>query len=198
MELEELKKSWNALDEHLKDKKLVRDEDITQIINRAKTKINEMSRFNQRLRLLSLLAIALIALFLFYDGVFPDIYYQIIFVALFPALAWDVFTSRFLSQTKIDEMPLVTVISRFNRIHRWVIRERIIGIGFMLCMAGFFFIHRQVWQAGTGVMIFFFAIWAICFTIPLWVYRKNLGRLKEIKKNLDELKELNQEDSLES
>ena len=26
MELDELKKSWNALDEHLKDKKLVKDE----------------------------------------------------------------------------------------------------------------------------------------------------------------------------
>ena len=29
MELDELKKSWNALDEHLKDKKLVKDERIS-------------------------------------------------------------------------------------------------------------------------------------------------------------------------
>lgn len=191
MELDELKKSWNALNEHLRDKKFVKDEDITQIINHAKTTINEMSRFNQRLRIISLAIIALIAFHFIYDGIFPDIYYQIIFVALIPAIGWDLFTSRFLRKTKIDEMPLVTVISRFNRIHRWVIRERIIGIGFMLFMAGFFFIHRQVWQEGTGILIFFFAIWAVCFTIPLWVYRKNLKRLQEIKKNLDELKELN-------
>ena len=35
MELEELKKSWNALDEHLKDKKIVKDEDISRLINHA-------------------------------------------------------------------------------------------------------------------------------------------------------------------
>ncbi len=28
MELEELKKSWNALDEHLKDKEFIKEEDL--------------------------------------------------------------------------------------------------------------------------------------------------------------------------
>ena len=44
MELDELKKSWNALDEHLKDKKLVKDEDISQLINHATKNINAISR----------------------------------------------------------------------------------------------------------------------------------------------------------
>lgn len=191
MELDELKKSWGALDEHLKEKELIGDEEITQIINHAKTAINELSRFNKRLRIIALATIALIAFYFISGSIFPDIYYQITFVAIIPALGWDIFTARFLSQTRIDEMPLITVISRFNRIHRWVIRERVAGIGFMLLMAGFFFFHRQVWQADTSMIIFFFVGWAICFTIPLWVYRKNLGRLQEIKKNLDELKDLN-------
>ena len=174
MELDELKKSWNALDEHLKDKKLVKDEDISQLINHATKNINAISRLNKRLRIISLTIIALFILALLYDGVFPDIYYQIILIALIPALGWDIFSSRYLSNTKIDEQPLVTVISRFNRMHRWVIRERIIGIGFILFMAVFFF----------------FVIWAIGIIIPLSIYRKNLGRLREIKKNLGELKEL--------
>ena len=131
MELDELKKSWNALDEHLKDKKLVKDEDISQLINHATKNINAISRLNKRLRIISLTIIALFILALLYDGVFPDIYYQIILIALIPALGWDIFSSRYLSNTKIDEQPLVTVISRFNRMHRWVIRERIIGIGFL-------------------------------------------------------------------
>ena len=131
MELDELKKSWNALDEHLKDKKLVKDEDISQLINHATKNINAISRLNKRLRIISLTIIALFILALLYDGVFPDIYYQIILIALIPALGWDIFSSRYLSNTKIDEQPLVTVISRFNRMHRWVIRERIIGIGFI-------------------------------------------------------------------
>ena len=190
MELDELKKPWNALDEHLKDKKLVKDEDISQLINHATKNINAISRLNKRLRIISLTIIALFILALLYDGVFPDIYYQIILIALIPALGWDIFSSRYLSNTKIDEQPLVTVISRFNRMHRWVIRERIIGIGFILFMAVFFFFYREVWQHGTGMIVFFFVIWAIGIIIPLSIYRKNLGRLREIKKNLGELKEL--------
>ena len=190
MELDELKKSWNALNEQLKDKKLVKDEDISQLINHATKNINAISRLNKRLRIISLTIIALFILALLYDGVFPDIYYQIILIALIPALGWDIFSSRYLSNTKIDEQPLVTVISRFNRMHRWVIRERIIGIGFILFMAVFFFFYREVWQHGTGMIVFFFVIWAIGIIIPLSIYRKNLGRLREIKKNLGELKEL--------
>lgn len=190
MELDELKKSWNALDEHLKDKKLVNDEDITRLIKHATENIDKMSLFNQKLRILSYVILALLALPFIFNKIMPDIYFQIVFIAIIPAIGWDVFTSRFLSRTRIDEMPLITVISRFNRIHRWMIRERIIGIGFMLLLAGFFFVHRQVWQDGTGMMVFFFALWAVGCSIPLWVYRKNLHRLREIKKNLDELKEL--------
>lgn len=190
MELDELKKSWNALDEHLKDKNIVNDEEISMLINHATSHINAISRLNKRLRIISMTIIALFIFALIYDGVFPDIYYLIILIALIPALAWDLFSARYLSETKIDELPLVNVISRFNRIHRWVIRERIIGIGFILFMATFFFFHRQVWQHGIGMIIFFFVIWAIGLFIPLWIYRKNLGRLREIKKNLGELKDM--------
>lgn len=190
MELDELKKSWNALDEHLKDKNIVNDEEISMLINHATSHINAISRLNKRLRIISLTIIALFIFALIYDGVFPDIYYQIILIALIPALAWDLFSARYLSDTKIDELPLVNVISRFNHIHRWMIRERIIGIGFIVFMATFFFFHRQVWQHGIGMIIFFFVIWAIGLFIPLWIYRKNLGRLREIKKNLGELKEM--------
>lgn len=190
MELDELKKSWNALDEHLKDKKLVDDEDITRLIKHATESIDKMSLFNQKLRILSYIILVLLALIFILNNVMPDIYFQITFVALIPAIGWDILSARFLTRTRIDEMPLVTVISRFNRIHRWIIRERMIGIAFMLFMAGFFFINRQVWHDGTGMMIFFFALWAVGCSIPLWIYRKNLHRLREIKKNLDELKEL--------
>ena len=36
MELEELKKSWNALDEHLKDKEFIKEEELEKLIRRTK------------------------------------------------------------------------------------------------------------------------------------------------------------------
>ncbi|MEG2856330.1 hypothetical protein [Bacteroides sp.] len=193
MEMDELKKSWNAFGERLKDKKIVDEESIAKLIDHAKHNINAMSRFNQRLRILSLLIIGFFIGSLIYDGRYPDVYFQILLLALIPAIGWDLFTAHFLSRTKVDEMPLVTVVSRFNRIHRWVIRERVAGIAFMFLMAGFFFIERRVWQHGTVMIVLFFLLWAACFAVPLWVYRKNLNRLREIRKNLDELKELKQD-----
>ena len=35
MELEELKKSWNTLDEHLKDKEFIKEEELEKLIRHA-------------------------------------------------------------------------------------------------------------------------------------------------------------------
>ena len=40
MELEELKKSWNALDEHLKDKELIKEEELGKLIGHADKSIH--------------------------------------------------------------------------------------------------------------------------------------------------------------
>lgn len=190
MELDELKKSWNVLGEHLKDKKFVKDEEISKLIGHANSTISEMSSFNRRSRIASLIIIGFLIAAFVYDSAVPDIYYIIALIAVIPALWWDMYSARYLSNTRIDEMPLITVISRFNRLHRWTIRERLLGVCFMLAMALFFFFYRQVWMEATVKIVFFLILWAIGLIIPLWIYRKNITRLKNIKKNLDELKEL--------
>ena len=47
MDLDELKKSWDTIDDHLKNKQLVNDESISKLINYASNNINTMSRFNR-------------------------------------------------------------------------------------------------------------------------------------------------------
>ena len=94
-------------------------------------------------------------------------------------------------RTQIDEMPLVEVISRVNRIHRWTIRERLIAIAFLLVLAILSFIYWQVWQYGMGMIAFFILLWGGGLGLILWIYRKKfLNRIHEIKKNLSELNEL--------
>ena len=117
--------------------------------------------------------------------------YIIIIFAWIPALCWDIVTTRFLQRTQIDEMPLVEVISRVNRIHRWTIRERLIAIAFLLVLAILSFIYWQVWQYGMGMIAFFILLWGGGLGLILWIYRKKfLNRIHEIKKNLSELNEL--------
>ena len=50
MELDDLKKSWNALDEHLKNKEFIEEKEIAQLLGRARNKMNSIDRFNRKLR----------------------------------------------------------------------------------------------------------------------------------------------------
>ena len=131
MELEELKKSWNALDEHLKDKELIKEEELGKLIGHADKGIHAIARLNIKLILISLPVLVLFLLEVLLHGRLNPIYI-IIILSWIPALYWDITTTRFLQQTKVDEMPLIEVISRVNRIHRWMIRERLIATAFLL------------------------------------------------------------------
>ncbi|MCS3268062.1 hypothetical protein NXX78_20365 [Bacteroides fragilis] len=191
MELDDLKKSWNALDEHLKNKEFIEEKEIAQLLGRARNKMNSIDRFNRKLRFASIGILTLAVLFWICADTLTDLFYWIALSLCIPALCWDLYSAHYLSRTRIDEMPLVTVISRINRYHRWMVREWIIGILYLLAMATFFLFHRQVWQYGAAGIIVSLIVWAIGLGICLWVYRRNIRHIKEIKKNLNELKELN-------
>ena len=190
MELEELKKSWNALDEHLKDKEFIKEEELTKLIEHADKGIHAIARLNVKLILISLPVLVLFLIeALWFDRL--NLVYTIILFSWIPALCWDIITTRYLQRTHIDEMPLVEVISRVNRIHRWTIRERLFAIFYLLILAGISFIYWQVWQYGIGMILFFLLLWGGGLGLILWIYRKKfLNRILEIKKNLGELNEL--------
>ena len=43
MELEELKKSWNALDEHLKDREFIKEEELKKLIGSCASMVQSVS-----------------------------------------------------------------------------------------------------------------------------------------------------------
>ena len=106
MELEELKKSWNALDEHLKDKEFIKEEELEKLIRHADKGIHAIARLNIKLILISLPVLVLFLLEVLLHGRLNPIYI-IIILSWIPALYWDITTTRFLQQTKVDEMPLI-------------------------------------------------------------------------------------------
>lgn len=190
MELDDLKKSWNAFDEHLKNRELIKDEEITGLMARARNRITNVSRFNRKLRYLSLAVLGVIVALSIYSGKLPDIYLLLLFIFCIPGIGWDLYTARYLDNTNIEEMPLITVIARINRYHRWLIREQFAGILFIIIIATAFFLQKHIWHTLPGTLVYL-VIWGIALCLILWVYRSHIGRIKEIKKNLAELKELN-------
>ena len=63
MELDDLKKSWNALDEHLKNKEFIEEKEIAQLLGRARNNMNSIDRFNRKLRFASIDILTLAVLF---------------------------------------------------------------------------------------------------------------------------------------
>ena len=84
MELEELKKSWNALDEHLKDKEFIKEEELEKLIRHADKGIHAIARLNIKLILISLpILILFLAEVLLHNRLNPI--YIIIIFAWIPA-----------------------------------------------------------------------------------------------------------------
>ncbi len=105
------KKSWNALDEHLKDKELIKEDELERLIGHADKGIHAIARLNIRLILDFPADINLI-----FDGsdtaqqIKPDLHHYPSGMDSLSLL--DIATTRFLQRTQIDEMPLVEVIAQ--------------------------------------------------------------------------------------
>ena len=190
MELDELKKSWNMLDEQLKDKKIINDEEIGKLIGYTEKSIHAIARLNLKLIFISLA----IFILLFVNIVVNEklnLIFLILTIAMIPALGWDMFTTRYMQRTQIDEMPLVEVIGRVNRLHRWMINERMIGLAFIFILAIASFFYWQIWQYGMMITLMFCLLWGSGIAFVLWVFQQSyMRRIKEIQKNLDELNEV--------
>ncbi len=193
MELDELKKTWNLMDEQLKDKQLIRDEDISLLISKAGNSINDLGRFITRGILASLIIIAYFVITSLLDHRL-DWFFITLLIAAVPALGWDIHTTRYLRKTRMDEMPLVSVIARINRYYRWMIWEGIVGVIFVITIATAYFFDRGIWTFAPSMILLFFLIWGSIMGFLYWMYQKRImNRLREIRKNLKELKELKEE-----
>ncbi len=190
MELDDLKKTWNLIDEQLKDKELIREEDINRLITKAGSGIHDLGRFITR----SLVISGIIIAYFIITSIFADQrdwFFTLLLIVAFPAIGWDVFTTRYLRNTRVDTLPLVDVITRINRYYRWMIWEGFVGIAFVLGVATFYFIDKGIWLFAPSMILLFFFVWALVLLLLYWVYQKKImRRIREIRKNLNELKEL--------
>lgn len=99
MELDDLKKSWNALDEHLKGKEFIKEEEMKQLLGRTRNNINSIERFNRKLRFAAIGILALAVIFWICDDALTDFYYWIALFLCIPALCWDLYSAHYLGRT---------------------------------------------------------------------------------------------------
>ncbi len=191
MELDELKKTWNLIDERLKDKQIVKDEDITRLISKAGNGINDLSRFLSCGILTALLIIAFPMALIWFNHAFSWMFIYLLIIILL-ALAWDLYTLRYLRNTRMNVLPLVSVIERINRFYRWSKWENVIGFLLIPLVAPVYYCFAiDLYFITPYILLGLFLTWGIPAGCIYWWYEKQvMKRLREIKKSLEDLKGL--------
>lgn len=205
MELDELKKAWNAPDNRLNRTPLASEEDIERLIASGRTRtrksLGDLSLM-QRLSLAvgAVLLLLLVPLWLWTPGFLEDrlsterfgVLLVFIALSLVAGLAWDWKTNRWVRATRIDEMSVVEVSRRMAVFGRQM-RNEVIAI----CLWVVVFNGLNFWVMGyhlapvpTRALVIALML-LLDVVLILVLYKKVLYKyLNDIHKNIEELKDI--------
>lgn len=195
MEIDELKKSWNRLNERLEKSNIVDETSVERLIHEHKELAEHSKRKllrNARRSLgmgIILLVILVTSLFIpNHQTDFMTVYF-ITFLIL--GCAWDFYTYYYLRNTDILHHPVQTVVRRITRCHRLFIREYYVGaIFFLSCIILQAYTNNLIdktWQQ----QVTFCCLWLATGGFTFWIIRKAFhSKMIDIKKNLTDLEEL--------
>lgn len=198
MELDELKKSWNALDERLKKDHIITEDSMNKLINEHKltadSSRNKLLRYDRRILVLGIIILPLLFLNIFLSRKDSPDFLTIYFIVILAfAILWDVCMYCYLKRTNILEMPLVTVVRRITRFHQLFIWEcygcAVLFLSIPLIQAYHNdLIHQALWSQALFVLVWIGGGWFAYWVVKRFFYDK----VRIIKKNVAELQELKQ------
>ncbi|MCD8261086.1 MAG: hypothetical protein LUD15_06010 [Bacteroides sp.] len=169
MELDELEKAWESWEETLQEKEIIDPDSLRELIARksssANSGIRKLRKYHIVLILFSLVGISLLGIYIINQERLGDMkwLYGVIFLITIPVFLWDLYTTHYLSRTRIDRMPLSTVIRRINTYNYWIIQERLVALGLLIIIAVSQFFLTRVWENDLVTQLTFFLVWGALF-----------------------------------
>lgn len=206
MELDDLKKSWNAMDKQLQKENIVDEKQIAELISKyqagAAKGINKLTLF-QKMSVFIGIAFVVVALLIFMvDTSFftnmsiftPKFVAMVAFVGLtiIGGLWWDIRTYRFSRNTKVDEMSTVEVIERMTIFSKWIKCEIImVSVWILIFFVMYYWVMSFYEQSLFTQLIFISFSFLLVSLMVYLIYKKIIYKhLSDVKKNLKELEEL--------
>jgi len=206
MELDDLKKSWNALDERLQKDKLIDENELTSLISKYRSgtsnsirKITGWQRFSIAV---GIIAIAIVVLLLcILPSILSDndtkkqstILCLFFGLTLIAGIGWDFKTYLWSKNTKLDEMPILVVAERMNKFSRWMKYEVVAISIWAVSFTGLYYWIMELYNHSFTFQIMIISLLVMMDVIIIYfVYKKLIyNHLDAIKRNIDELKGLN-------
>lgn len=206
MELDELKKSWDKLNEHLEQKELIDQRELGKLIIKHKQeadgKINVIAgwgKFSIIIAAAGILVLLSFCLFVIPMLELPGKSVNRIYLVggflgllLLGAGWWDLKSYLWLKKTNIETLPVISVVERINRFRLWT-KYEIMGLTVMLILlTGFIYYLNDLYEKSAPIQTIFFVFCiTVITTVVCLLYKKLIfNNLHDIKKNLDELQEL--------
>lgn len=203
MELDELKKSWNALDRQLQEKPVTDEKQIEELIACYKAKIRQnlgrlavMQRFSIGMGALALFVILLLSLPTFglneHTQSKISVFLLFITTSIVAGMWWDWKTYRWNKATCINEMSVAEVSRRMSVFRKWTGYE-VIAISVWLVLfnvLNYWVMEYHLAPARRQVLLItYFAV--VNAAIIYFLYKKFMYKhLDNIKKNIKELKDV--------
>lgn len=205
MELDELKKSWNVLNEQLKKEPIADEEQISGIIAeyRANTRksIGHLSGWQRFSIGIGVAGLALLLVIYLLPSVFhisgewqPKINTLVMFVgiSILIGIWWDHKNYRWIKNTKVDEMPVAMVSRRMSNFRRWMKYEIIAISVWVIVFNVLNYWVMGYYKASFGIQAMLIAFFIVCDVAIIYLLYKKVAYkyLNDIRKNIDELEDI--------
>jgi hypothetical protein len=205
MELNDLKRSWSALDRQLQKEHVVDEKQIAELITRYQAGVAKGINSLTGLQKMSLIKggglIALLLVALAVDMVFFHVIRLtakeiamgvFVLLSIMGGFWWDWRTYNFSRRIKVAEAPTVKIIEQVNEFRRKTRYEMIIiSIWIPLFLGLYYWVTDYYTQPLLSQLVFIVVFLAVVGTILYFMYKKLIYKyLEDIDKNLKELKEL--------
>ena len=205
MELDELKKSWNALNEQLQKEPIADEKQITKLIAGYKANTRKslgrlvvIQRFSIGMGAAGLAVLLLIWLLLPTFGFNEQLQGKIvvflgfIVVSIIAGMWWDWKTYRWNKNTHIDEMSVAEVSRRMAIFRQWT-KYEVMGISIWIILLNILnYWVMEYHLAPAGVQAMLITLFALFDVLIIYIlYKKVIYKhLDNIKKNIEELKDI--------
>lgn len=205
MELDELKKSWNALNEQLQKEPIADEQQITELIAGYKANTRKslgrlvvIQRFSIGIGTICLATLLLIWLLLPTFGFNEQLQEKIvpflgfIAISILAGMWWDWKTYRWNKNTHIEEMSVAEVSRRMTTFRQWT-KYEVMGISIWIIL--FNILNYWVMEyhlMSVGVQAILITLFVVFDALIIYIlYKKVIYKhLDNIKKNIEELKDI--------
>ena len=205
MELEDLKKSWQTLDEHLQKQDITTEEQVARLIAcyKQKTKrrlgsLMSLQRASLCIGLLILIAIGTICLLLPSWIEDTDTRTKLQAVLIFLAITliggggWDWRTYRYMQQIRVDLLPIAEVSRRIVRLRLWT-RQEVTAISlWVLLFGGIYYWAMEFYHLPALIQAVIVGVFILFEAAVIWLLYQHLiyKNLNQIKKDIEDLKDI--------